>query len=160
MARVFGVFALLVAGDSASIHVRVDGDALVAETLREYASVDLDWWPDTGLGGRGSRADPASPPRAGRQPSRLDSPRLRFVARLIMSSRRTRGSTLHPTGLNRAAGAAPRVENDGARARREAVGGSPSCRSALGEPELGGDGAWVGVDVDARGVDVGGGVGR
>ena len=38
------------------------------------------WWPDAGLGGRGSRADPASPPRAGRQPSRLDSPRLRFVA--------------------------------------------------------------------------------
>ena len=30
MARVFGVFALLVAGDSATLHVRVDGDALVA----------------------------------------------------------------------------------------------------------------------------------
>ena len=55
-----------------------------------------------------------------REHSRADASRLRFVAQLIMSSRRR--ATLHPTGLNRAAGAAPRVENDGARARREAGG--------------------------------------
>lgn len=73
MARV--IFALLSAA-RATIHVRVDGDALVAETLREYASVDLDWWPDTGL-------EAGSWARASVLTANLSSPRLRAAARKL-----------------------------------------------------------------------------